>query len=467
MFARLKSFSTLRPYVAENRRLLLLGAVTLVLANYLDVKVLVLLGKGVDLIGWNLGPFAGIHAQLLTVFLLLLGALAIAAAVARFWMRWLIIGASRQIEFKYRDDLFRHLEGLSASFFSRYSTGDIMSRSTNDLESVRLVIGPAVMYISGTMVMLPMSLYQMIQISGWLTFCTWAPLVLVAPLFYFFNHRIHARFTRAQEIFSDISTRVQETLTGIRVIKVYAREEQEAKRFGELSLRYVDENVRLALLQAYFIPLMGFIISLSMLALIWVGGVMIVHQTAEAAGITLGSLIALFVLLMANIWPLAAIGWVFSMVERGSASMERLNKLFDEKSEIVDSPAGIELLKSAAEGNGAAQGTPAALRLRGELECRNLTFTYPGAANPSLRDINFRLGAGQILGLTGPVGCGKSTLAALLARRFNPQATSLLVDGRDILDWPLREYRRQVSIVDQEPFLFSDTIAANICYGLP
>ncbi len=450
MLSRLKAFNALLPYIRENTGLLLLGAVMLIAANYLDVKALTLLGQGIDLLAVNLGPFAGIHEGLMVGFVATVAVLVVAAAIARFWMRWLIIGASRQIEFRYRDDLFRHLQSLSASFFSRYPTGDIMSRSTNDLESVRLVIGPAVMYLSGTAVMLPMSLYQMIQISGTLTLFTWLPLVLVAPLFYFFSRRIHVRSMRSQEIFSEISTRVQETLTGIRVIKAYAREDEAAKQFEGTSNEFVRESVALALLQAYFIPLMAFIISLSLLGLVWAGGVLIVLHKDEPSGLTPGNLIGFLVLLMANIWPLAAIGWVFSMVERGSASMERLNRIFAEQTEITDPPVSKE------EKN-----------VRGRIELRNLTFTYPGAHKPALREINLNVAEGQIIGLTGPVGCGKSTLAHLLSRRYNPERGMIVIDDRDILDWRLRDYRARVGIVDQEPFLFSESIASNIAYGCP
>ena len=271
--------------------MLALGAVTLFIANYLDVKVLVLLGEGIDVLGWNLGSFAAVHRSLLTLLLLSILALSLTAATSRFWMRWLIIGASRQMEFKFRDDLFAHLTRLPASFFNRFSTGDIMSRSTNDLEAVRLVIGPSVMYLSGTAVMLPMSLYQMVLISGRLTLLTWLPLALVAPLFYFFNNRIHARFSRTQEILSEISTRVQEILTGIRVLKAYAREEEAGRGFELLSRRYVEENIRLTILQSLFIPLMGFVISLSMLGLVWAGGM---YFLARAYSVALASVVAQF-----------------------------------------------------------------------------------------------------------------------------------------------------------------------------
>jgi ATP-binding cassette subfamily B protein len=293
-----------------------------------------------------------------------------------------------------------------------------------------------------------MSLIAMIHISTSLTIVTWLPLMTIAPLFYAFHRRIHRRFTLVQERFSDMSTRVQETLTGVRVIKAAAREADEAGRFDRLSRRYVDENIALTRLQAFFIPLITFTVGLSLLALVWTGST----DIARGGGLTYGEFISFFTLLMANIWPMAAIGWVFSLMERGAASMARIDALFDARPEIAEPIAT----------NGAKRPEV----LRGDVSIRNLTFAYPGADRPALIDVSIDLPAGRTLGLTGPVGCGKSTLASLLARRYNPPRGAVFVDGVDILDWPLRLYRSRVGVVDQEPFVFSDTIRANVGYGL-
>lgn len=432
--------------MSENRGILAIGAVALVMANFLDIQLLVLLGHAMDMLGVRLGPFDDLKPMLLLFLLSSILLIILGAAVSRFWMRRLIIGVSRQVEFRLRNDLFAHFQRLSPSFYSRYPTGDLMARSTNDLEAVRLVIGPAVMYFASVAVMLPMSIYAMVGISGRLTLITFCPLLMLVPLFYFFSSRIHVRFMRVQERFSDLSTRVQEIVTGIRIVKGYGREDQETDRFSALSDEFVDENIRLTVLQAFFIPMMAFVVGSSLLAVVWGGGVMILREQ-----ISHGRFISFFLLMQANIWPLAAIGWVFSLVERGSASMTRINELFDAEPEIVSGAGGIEPPK----GDGL------------EIEARSLTFTYPKAEVPALRDVSFRLAPGQTLGLTGPVGCGKSTLAVLLARRFNPEPGMLHVGGADVLDWNLDELRRRISIVDQEPFVFSDTIGNNIAYGLP
>jgi len=442
-------FARLYPFLWKHRASLAWGALALVAANYFDVKALVLLGDGLDLMRLRLETLGGLQRGLLLGTLVVTVLTILAGAVARFWMRWLIIGVSREVEFGVRNALFAHLERLSPSFYRRHPTGDLMARATNDLEAVRMVIGPAAMYLASVAVMMPLSLYQMLRISWTLTLATWLPLVFIAPLFYVFSRRIHARFTRVQETFSEISSRCQETLTGIRVVKAHGREAQVAEGFERLSQRYVGDNMRLALVQAFFIPLLGLIVGLSLLALVTVGSALILGGRS-GRGPTAGSLVAFFGLTMANIWPLAAIGWVLSVMERGAASMRRLDALFEAEPEGVDPPAPADLPP-----------------LRGRLEARRLTFTYPGESRPALEDFTVTVPAGGTLGLTGPVGSGKSTLAALLMRRDNPPRGALFVDGRDILNWPLAAYRARVAIVDQEPFIFSDSLRANIAYGLP
>lgn len=438
-------FSRLFPYLLDNSGTLTLGALSLVAANILDVNLLVLLGIATDMLSWRPGPMAIVQTP--TIYLLLgtIVGTVLGGGLARFWMRRLIIGVSREVEFSLRNDLFTHLQALSPRFYKKYPTGDLMARATNDLEAIRMVVGPAVMYLSSVMVMLPLSLYAMTRISPRLTLITWLPLLMLAPLFYFFSSRIHRRFLLVQESFSGLSSRVQEILTGIRVIKSYAREEGEAEGFEKLSREYVHHNVELTKLQSYFIPMMALFVGWSLLALVWGGSTMIV-----SGKISHGNFISMFLLMQANIWPMAAIGWVFSLMERGAASMNRIDELFQAQPEIVDGKVHV------------APGAGRGLRV----EVRDLTFRYPETEAVALADITLTLEPGKVLGLTGPVGCGKSTLALLLARRYNPPRGTIFVEGVDILDWKLEDYRQRVSIVDQEPFIFSDTIRANVGYGL-
>jgi len=440
----LRQFQRLYPYLWRYRATVLVGLACLLLTNYLDIRMAVLLGSGVDLLGFNFGALGGVQRALLALFFVLTVGLAVGSAVARFWMRQLIIGVSRQVEYDLRNDFFGHLLRLSPSFYDRYRTGDLMSRATSDMEAIRTVIGPALMYMANTVAIVPMTLTQMAHLSPLLTLICWCPLILIAPHFYFFSRRIHRRFRRTQEQMSDLSANIQENLSGVRIIKVYAREAQQARQFDALSQEYVKENVLLGRLQSIFIPTLMLIVGLTMLALLLGGSVLIIRDR-----LTIGALFTFFVLLQACIWPMAAFGWVLAQLERGAASMIRVDEILNQQPAVID-----------------RDGASPVPVLRGRLELRNLTFTYPGAARASLSGITLDLPAGATLGLIGPVGCGKSTLGALLVRRYNPPPGTILIDGLDLLDWPVEGLRRQIGVVDQEPFLFSDTIESNIAYGL-
>ncbi len=447
-------FRRIYPCLWQYRILLLSGFFFLILTNYMEVRLAVLIGSGTDILRTSLGPFYTLQKNLLNVFLLLVVGLGMGMAVTRFWMRRLIIGVSRHVEYNFRNDFFLHLLRMPSSFYDRYRTGDLMSRATSDMDAVRVVLGPAIMYIANTMTILPMTIFQMINISPKLGIICMLPLLSVAPFFYLFKKHIHERFTRTQELMSDISSNIQENLSGIRVIKSSAREEEFGRSFNEVSEEYVEANLALARINCIFMPVLGFIVFLSVLLLLWVGGILI---TREA--LTHGELVTFFLLLMASVWPIIAVGWVLSQIERGSASMKRIESVFQES---VDAQTPQVSLNPP----GATGPIPDIHRMRGHITFRGLTFSYNPESGPVLRDVDIEIQPGQIIGLTGPVGCGKSSFAALLARRYSPPAGTLMIDGRDILEWPIGEYRRQVGMVDQEPFLFSDTIASNIAYGL-
>jgi ATP-binding cassette subfamily B multidrug efflux pump len=447
-------FRRIYPYLWQHRYVLLAGIFFLILTNYMEVRLAVLVGSGTDILRNNLGPLYSLQKNLLNVFLLLVVGLGLGMAVARFWMRRLIIGVSRHVEYRFRNDFFNHLLCMSSSFYDRYRTGDLMSRATSDMDAVRVVLGPAIMYIANTLAILPMTIHQMISISPRLGIICMLPLLCVAPFFYLFKRHIHERFQRTQELMSDISSNIQECLSGIRVIKSSAREEKFGRLFDEVSSTYVTANMALARVNCIFMPMLGLIVFLSVLLLLGVGGIMIIRGS-----LTHGELVTFFLLLMSSVWPIIAVGWVLSQIERGSASMKRIEFIFQELPEVevpnilINPPVDVTAI-------------PDADRLRGHVVFRDLTFSYSGNSDPVLREINLEIEPGQVIGLTGPVGCGKSTFAALLARRYNPPPGTLMIDGRDILDWPIGLYRRQVGMVDQEPFLFSDTIASNIAYGL-
>ncbi|OPZ07997.1 MAG: putative multidrug resistance ABC transporter ATP-binding/permease protein YheI [candidate division BRC1 bacterium ADurb.BinA292] len=415
MFRR---FDRLKPYLWRHRNPLLLGMACLVASNYLDIRIAVMLGAGIDAVGLPAGPFGAVKAELLTIFLLVTLVLGIGAGVTRFYMRRLIINTSRNVEYEFRNDLFGHLLRLPASFYDRFRTGDVMARATSDIEAIRMVLGPAIMYVANSLVLFPMAVWQMAVISMRLMLLCFVPMLLVIPVVYYFRSRINIRARLVQEANSDLSANVQENLSGMRVIKVYAREQTQAEAFDRLSQRYVKANMDLVRLQAVFFPALSLMIGGVVAMLLLGGGVMIIRGT-----LTLGAIITFFALLMTCIWPLAAFGWIMAQLERGAASMKRVNEIFEAAPEASDEP------EAAAED--LAAGAP--------------------AIAPVMR---------------GEVGCGKSTLAHLLMRRYDPPRGALFIDGRDILDWPIAALRRQIGIVDQEPFLFSDTIAANVAFGV-
>ena len=441
-------FRRLYPYLWRHRRALGLGMAFLLATAYMEIRLAVLIGTGIDLVAIDFGFFSDVQRSLLGWFFLLAAGLALAVGVARFWTRRLIIGASRHIEFDLRNDLFDHLLAMSPSFYDRYRTGEIMSRATADLDAIRIVIGPAIMYLGNTIAVTPLALGQMLRISPLLTALVWLPLAVIAPLFYFFKARIYRRFRRVQELMGDLTTNVQETLAGIRVIKAYAREEDRDRLFGELSDRYVAANVRLARLQAVFIPMLLLLGGLAMLVLVWAGSWLIIRGR-----LTIGELTSFFLLLNWSIWPLIALGWVLTQIERGSASMGRIDEIFGQRPEIH--PA------TETDGGNGVDGAGAL-----GIEVRDLSFAYPRGEEAALSGVSLSIPAGTTLGLTGPVGCGKSTLARLLARRYNPPPGTILIGGRDVLEWPVARLRARIGIVDQEPFLFSDSIGANIMLGV-
>jgi ATP-binding cassette subfamily B multidrug efflux pump len=361
----------------------------------------------------------------------------------RFWMRKILIGVSRDIEYDLRNDLLSHLQEMPLSFFQARSTGDIMSRATNDMNAVRSVLGPGIMYSMTTIVTVVIATAILLHISWKLTLLAYLPLALASVTVKRLGQQIHDRFEKIQEQFSTISTRAQENLAGIRVIKAFAREEAEVEDFRRLNRDYVLRSVSLIRLWGVFYPLMSALFGLSSAILLWWGGRAVINGQ-----LTLGEFVAFMGYLAMLIWPTIAIGWVINIFQRGSASMERILNILDAEPAIRDQTGA------------APPAAPA-----GALEVRNLTFRYPGSDRPVLRDISFSLPAGRTLALVGSTGSGKSTLVNLLPRLFDPPPGTVFVDGRDIGQWPLYELRRMIGYVPQETFLFSDTIRENIAFG--
>jgi len=361
----------------------------------------------------------------------------------RFWMRRILIGVSRHIEYDLRNDFLAHLQKMSLSFFQSRNTGDIMSRATSDLEAVRSVLGPGIMYSATTVVTVIITTVILLRVNWKLTLLAYVPLVLVSLTVRRFGRRIHDRFEKIQEQFSEISTKAQENLSGIRVVKAFAREESEIASFRILNREYVSRSMSLIRLWGVFYPLMSALLGLSAAILLWYGGRQVI-----SGSLSLGEFVAFIGYLAILTWPTIAIGSVINIFERGSASMNRILHILSTKPDIEE----------------CSGATPPPL-IRGEIEVRNLTFSYPNAPAPVLREINIIIPAGKTLAIVGHTGSGKSTLINLIPRLFDPPPGTIIVDGKDVRDWPLADLRNIMGYVPQETFLFSDTIHENIAFA--
>ena len=370
-------------------------------------------------------------------------ALAIADGGFRYLMRKVLIGASRQIEYDLRNDFFAHLERLPLAYFQANRTGDLMSRATNDLGAVRMMVGPAVMYFSSTALGFVIAIALMAVIDWRLTLVALLPLPGVTIATHYFGRASHDRFERIQAQLSELSAVVQEALAGVRVVRAYRQERFELGRFREANDEYVRRNRGLIRLQSGFYPSLTLCFGLSGLLVLWLGG-----RDVIAGRLTLGAFVAFMRYLVLLSWPLIAFGWVINIVQRGVASWERML-------EVMDAPAA-----------GADAARASVPPLTGRLDVRRLTFRYPSAATNALEDVSFSLAPGRTVALVGATGSGKSTLVHLLPRLHEPPPGTVFVDDMDVRSVPLDHLRRAIGVVPQEPFLFSDTVGGNVAFGL-
>ena len=394
-------------------------------------------------IGVELIP--GITRHKLLIYALLLVAIALAKSLFQFLTRWILIGISRDIEFDLRNDLFAHLERLSYSFYQRTRTGDIMARATNDLNAVRMLLGPAIMYSANTIVFTVAALAFMLHISPRLTVYAFLPLPIASIAIQYFGRQIHERFEKIQAMFSDISARAQENFSGARVVRAYVQEDAEIASFETANQEYIARSLKLVRLMGMLWPTLETMVGLAIPLVLWVGG----RQVIDGR-ITPGAFVAFLTYIAQLTWPVIALGWVINIFQRGTASMGRINQLLTEEPEIRDS----ETVRSRA-------GAP--LTIAGEIEFRNLHFAYNGTA--VLHDINLRIPEGSSLAIVGPTGSGKTTLVSLIPRLYDAPAGSILIDGRPVTEYPLESLRHAIGFVPQETFLFSDSIRENIAYG--
>ena len=458
-----KSLRPLFPYLKKYRGSYIVGTICVFINNGVWILFPLVLRHAVD------GLRAGVvREKLLTYSLELLGVAAI-KGIFQFLTRWIVIGISREIEFDLRNDLFRHLEGLSYSYYQRTRTGDIMARATNDLNAVRMLLGPAIMYSANTIVFTAGALAFMLSISPKLTLYAFLPLPLVSITVQYFGKRIHERFEKIQAMFSEISARAQENFSGARVIRAYVQEEPEIAAFETSNREYIHRSLKLVRLMGMLWPTLETMLGLAIVLVLWLGGREVISGQTTAGlisslgtrttlfldgSMSIGDFVAFNTYMVQLTWPVIALGWVINIFQRGTASMARINEILVEQPEIEDSSA----VKAKAAGEGAR-----VTEIQGEIEFRGLNFAYDGA--PVLHDINLSIPAGSSLAIVGPTGSGKTTLVSLIPRIYDAAPGSVLIDGKPAREFPLESLRRQIGFVPQETFLFSETIRENIAFG--
>ncbi|MFC1724370.1 ABC transporter ATP-binding protein [candidate division KSB1 bacterium] len=437
MNKKYKTLLTLKKYLAHHKKGLIWGFFALILTQVFTVMSPKIMGLAIDSLREN--PEKSV---LLKYALLFIGVM-IAQGIFRFFMRYVIIGISRKIEYKIRNEYFSRLLKLSQNFYNRVRTGDLMARATNDLNAVRAMLGPGILYSINTVFLFIVVAAIMFTINVKLTLLALVPFPFIAFIVYMIGKRIHKLFEKIQEQFSTIETRVQEVLSGIRVIKSYNRGENELKIFKNLNAEYVSRNKKLIKLWSLFFPLMQLLGGIGMSIILIFGGYQVINKI-----ITLGDFVAYTGYLMMLLWPMMALGWVINLFQRGAASLGRINSIIDEEPDIRDNENIVEIKD-----------------IKGEIEVKNLTFNFPGTDKSVLKNISFKISQGKSLAVIGRTGSGKTTLINVLSRVLDPPDDTVFIDGVDIKRLSLKNLREIIGLVPQEPFLFSDTITENIRFA--
>ena len=428
--------SRLYPYLSRHRGRFAIGFFAIVLSNAFQMMGPWVMGRAVD------GLYASITQRQLLQYAGILVALTLLEGVCRFGSRWWFIGASRDMEYALRTDVFTHLESLPMSFYQRNKTGELMSRVTNDLSNVRMLLGPGIMYSLNTVVTAAVAIAFMLSIDWRLTLASLLPMPVVSLGVRKVGRRINALTEESQEKLADLSARVQESMAGARVVKAFSQEGQEIEDFRRLNQDLVEKNNQLNRVTSVFYPLMQFVIGLAIVIILWFGGREVVQGT-----ISRGQLVQFIFYLGTLAWPMIALGWVVNLLERGRASMQRLNYILDTEPNVRDGSA----VRSGFE-------------VRGEIEFRNLTFAYNGT--PVLKNIFLKIPAGKTVAIVGATGSGKSTLVQLIPRLYNAPPNTLFVDDVPIEDIPLETLRRAIGFIPQDTFLFGESIRENIAFGV-
>src|ERR1700674_844780 len=481
-----KNLLGLVPYLGRYKRAIAVGLLTLALMGVVGSLIPLATGVITDTLAGSSQPFARTNASTaatitagswlgrmipyyaprsrhtLGIYCLVLILCVLLKGYLSFSTRWILIGVSRDIEFDLRNDLMKRLLILEPEFYVRNRTGELMSRATNDLNAVRMVLGPGIMYTATTIVTMVLAIGIMLKLSPSLTMWVLLPAPVVALAVRHFGKVIHDLYEKIQASLATLSAKVQENLSGVRVVRAYAQEEAEISGFDEPNREYVARNVKLIRMWSMFMPSLQALIGTTFLIVLWMGGFLFLR-----GDLSLGGLVSFYTFLNLLVWPMIALGWVTNIFQRGAASMGRLTYIPHAQPQIDDRAAKV----------------PSATQPDGEIQFRHLTFTYPttlsgdgtngsgksngSGAHPVLSDVNLRIPAGSTLAIVGPTGSGKTTLAALVARLWEAPEGEVLIDGRPIREWPLETLRRSIGYVPQDTYLFSDTVGGNIAFGLP
>ncbi len=430
--------SSLKKYFLHYKKKLFMGVLFILISNSAEVYIPLLLKNGIDAIqeGFN-------YDAILRYAIMIVGA-ALISGIFRFLIRQTIIVISREIEYDLRQDFWSHIQKLTLRYFQNNSTGNIMAHATNDISAVRMFIGPAVMYSIDTGTKFIIIIAIMVTMNWELTLYTLLPLPLLSYFVYKLSKKIHKKFTKIQEKFSELTTKAQENFSGIRVVKAYGREESQIGGFTNLSLDYLDRKMDMVKIQAAFQPILYIISGVSIIIVIWLGGKMVINGT-----MTIGEITAFVIYLGMLIWPMIAFGWILNIIQQASASMRRLEKIFAEKIEIRDN----------------AKTSSAVNSISGDIEFKNVSFRFGEKLPYVLKNIDFKIPKGSTVAIIGHTGVGKTALVNLIPRLYDITEGELTIDGINIKEIPLKVLRKNIGMVPQETFLFSDTLTNNILYG--
>lgn len=435
----MKNLLTLKKYFAVYKVKLFWGFIFIILSNAGSLYIPLLIKNAINELQKSATSGILFHYALLIVLTSLF------AGYFRYMIRQKIIVVSREIEYDLRRDFWKHIQLLPLRYFQNNSTGNVMAHATNDINAVRMFIGPAVMYSIDTSIALLIIIPILISLNLSLTIYSLLPLPFLSYAVYRVGKLIHKKFTLIQEKFSDLTTMAQENYAGIRVIKSYVREDSEINLFKILSNDYVKRNMEMIKVQAFIMPILFLITGLSLIIVVWAGGIKVINHEMN-----LGQIAAFIVYLGELIWPMIAFGWVTNIIQQGEASMKRLNKIFAEPYEINDSKDTNFSIKE----------------IKGKIEFKNVSFRYGDSLPYILKNVDLEIKQGQTVALMGYTGSGKTSFINLIPRMYDVTEGEVLIDDVNIKNIPLEVLRTNIGLVQQESFLFSDTILNNISYGL-